>query len=205
MNGRSTDIRWLLAIVSAATLLIQAGLWHRVLILEAQITAVGTQLTEIAAILHLQAAGERPRHEQAASRPRSARSSPVAMTSPLLRLFAVCWWLVVIGSAGLALFGTLAVWRHYHSPATYTHPLAGWTPAPPDPSLHVAAGAVVLLFSLLPIDHRGRDPPDRVWPLALRPALVALAPARRGSVAGQYDRPPARPSVRFVALLHGGR
>jgi hypothetical protein len=73
------------------------------------------------------------------------------MNSPLLRLFAVCWWLVVIGSAGLALFGTLAVWRHYHSPATYTHPLAGWTPAPPDPSLHVAAGAVVLLFSLLPI------------------------------------------------------
>ena len=36
MSGRSADTRWLLAIVSAATLLIQAGLWHRVLILEAQ-------------------------------------------------------------------------------------------------------------------------------------------------------------------------
>ena len=32
MSGRSTDSRWLLAIVSAVTLLIQAGLWHRVLI-----------------------------------------------------------------------------------------------------------------------------------------------------------------------------
>ena len=72
------------------------------------------------------------------------------MNSPLLRLFAVCWWLVVIGSAGLALFGTLAVWRHYHSPATYTHPLAGWIPAPPDPTWYVVGGAVVLLFSLLP-------------------------------------------------------
>ena len=73
------------------------------------------------------------------------------MTSPLLRLFAVSWWLVVIGSAGLALFGTLgrvgaATTRRRHT----AHPLAGWTPAPPDPSLHVAAGAVVLLFSLLP-------------------------------------------------------
>ena len=58
---------------------------------------------------------------------------------------------MVIGSAGFALFGTWAVWGHYHSPAAYTHPLAGWTPVPrPDPSLHVAAGAVVLLFSLLP-------------------------------------------------------
>jgi hypothetical protein len=73
------------------------------------------------------------------------------MNSPLLRLFAVCWWLVVVGSVSFALFGALDVWRHYHSPAAYTHPLAGWTPAPPDPSLHVAAGAVVLLFSLLPI------------------------------------------------------
>jgi hypothetical protein len=58
---------------------------------------------------------------------------------------------VVIGSAGFALLGTLAVWENYHSPAAYTHPLAGWTPAPPDPSLHIAAGAVVLLFSLLPL------------------------------------------------------
>ena len=59
MSGRSTDSRWLLAIVSAVTLLIQAGLWHRVLILEAQITAVGTQLTEIAAILRQQASARR--------------------------------------------------------------------------------------------------------------------------------------------------
>jgi hypothetical protein len=59
MSGRSTDSRWLLAIVSGVTLLIQVGLWHRVLILEAQITAVGTQLTEIAAILRQQAAGRR--------------------------------------------------------------------------------------------------------------------------------------------------
>ena len=59
MSGRSADTRWLLAIVSAATLLIQAGLWHRVLILEAHMTAVGTQLTEIAAILRQQAAAGR--------------------------------------------------------------------------------------------------------------------------------------------------
>ena len=79
-------------------------------------------------------------------------ATPDVMTSPspLLRLFAVCWWLLVIGSAGLALLGTWALWEHYHSPAAYTHPLAGWTPAPPDPSFHVAAGAVVLPLSLLP-------------------------------------------------------
>jgi hypothetical protein len=63
-----------------------------------------------------------------------------------VRLFAACWWLVVIGSAGLALLGTSAS-------EAYTHRriLAGWTPAPPDPSWHVTAGAVVLLFSLLPL------------------------------------------------------
>jgi hypothetical protein len=34
------------------------------------------------------------------------------MTSPLLRLFAVCWWLLVIGSAGFALYGTEGVWEN---------------------------------------------------------------------------------------------
>ena len=77
--------------------------------------------------------------------------APARMTSPLLRLFAVCWWLVVIGSAGLALLGTWAVWEHLSEAYTHRRILAGWTPAPPDPSLQVAAGAVVLLFSLLPL------------------------------------------------------
>jgi hypothetical protein len=70
--------------------------------------------------------------------------------SPLLRLFAVCWWLVVIGSAGLALLGTWAVWEHLWEAYTHHRILAGWTPAPPDPTWHVTVGTVVLLFSLLP-------------------------------------------------------
>jgi hypothetical protein len=81
--------------------------------------------------------------------------------SPLLRLFAVCWWLVVVGSVSFALFGTWAVWGHYHSSEAYGHyrTLAGWTPVstapdftpdPPDSTWHVTVGAVVLLFSLLP-------------------------------------------------------
>ena len=84
------------------------------------------------------------------------------MTSPLLRLFAVCWWLVVVGSVSFALFGTWAVWGHYHSSEAYGHyrTLAGWTPGstapdfipdPPDSTWHVTVGAVVLLFSLLPL------------------------------------------------------
>jgi hypothetical protein len=73
------------------------------------------------------------------------------MNSSLLRLFAVCWWLVVIGSACLALLGTWAVWEHLSEAYTHRRILTGWTPAPPDPSLQVAAGAVVLLFSLLPL------------------------------------------------------
>jgi hypothetical protein len=83
------------------------------------------------------------------------------MTSPLLRLFAASWWLLVIGSAGFALFGTRSVWEHYHSSEAYGHyrALAGWTPAstapkfvpdPPDATWHVVAGTVVLPFSLLP-------------------------------------------------------
>jgi hypothetical protein len=71
--------------------------------------------------------------------------------SPLLRLFAVCRWLVVIGSAGLALLGTWAVWEHLSEAYTHRRTLAGWTPTPPDQSWHVTAGAVVLLFSLLPL------------------------------------------------------
>ena len=73
------------------------------------------------------------------------------MNSSLLRLFAVCWWLVVIGSTCLALLGTWAVWEHLSEAYTHRRILTGWTPAPPDPSLQVAAGAVVLLFSLLPL------------------------------------------------------
>ena len=79
--------------------------------------------------------------------------APARMTSPLLRLFAVCWWLVVIGSAGFALFGTAAVWGDYHvggiRPSPDTGGLDPGSPRP-DPSWHVAAGAIVLLFSLLP-------------------------------------------------------
>jgi hypothetical protein len=87
------------------------------------------------------------------------------MTSPLLRLFAASWWLLVIGSTGFALYGTAVVWLDYHSSYAPTPPdsaddpfspmlqkyMGTPVPAPPDPSLHVAAGAVVLLFSLLPI------------------------------------------------------
>jgi hypothetical protein len=71
--------------------------------------------------------------------------------SPLLHLFAASWWLVVIGSAGLALLGTWAGWEHLSEAYTLRRILADWTPASPDPSLQVAAGAVVLLFSLLPL------------------------------------------------------
>ena len=74
----------------------------------------------------------------------------------------MCWWLVVVGSVSFALFGTWAVWGHYHSSEAYGHyrTLAGWTPMsttpdfipdPPDSTWHVTAGAVVLLFSLLPL------------------------------------------------------
>ena len=35
------------------------------------------------------------------------------MTSPLRRLFAVFWWLLVLGSTGLALFGTASAWGDY--------------------------------------------------------------------------------------------
>ena len=84
------------------------------------------------------------------------------MNSPLLRLFAVCWWLVVVGSVSFALFGTWAVWANYHSSEAYGHyrTLAGWTPVstapdfipdPPDSTWHVTVGAVVLLFSVLPL------------------------------------------------------
>ena len=52
-------------------------------------------------------------------------------------------------------------------------------PVPPDPTWYVVGGAVVLLLSLLPF-----TPLDRHRPLALRPALVALAPARPGPVTG---------------------
>ena len=94
------------------------------------------------------AAIEAGRDALAPARPRSR--PPGAMTSPLLRLFAVSWWLVVIGSAGLALLGTWAGWEHLSEAYTLRRTLADWPPAPPDPSLQVAAGAVVLLFSLLP-------------------------------------------------------
>ena len=81
----------------------------------------------------------------------SPRLDPRTPGSPLLRLFAVSWWPVVIGSAGFALLGTWAVWEHLSEAYTLRRILTDWTPAPPDPPWHVAAGAVVLLFSLLPL------------------------------------------------------
>jgi hypothetical protein len=86
------------------------------------------------------------------------------MTSPLLRLFAASWWLLVIGSTGFALYGTAVVWLDYHSSYAPTPPdsaddpfspmlqkyMGTPVPVPPHPSWHVAAGAVVLLLSLLP-------------------------------------------------------
>jgi len=94
-------------------------------------------------------------------RSRGARRKAQPRRTSLLRVLAVSWWLAVIGCASFALFGTWALWGHYHSSEAYGHyqTLAGWTPAstapefipgPPDPSWHVAAGAVVLSLSLLP-------------------------------------------------------
>jgi hypothetical protein len=94
-------------------------------------------------------------------RSRRARRKAQPRRTSLLRVFAVSWWLVIIGSASFALFGTWVLWGHYHSSEAYGHyqTLAGWSPAstapefipnPPDPSWHVGAGAVVLSFSLLP-------------------------------------------------------
>jgi hypothetical protein len=65
--------------------------------------------------------------------------TPAAMTTPLLRLFAVFWWLLVIGSAGFALYGTESVWENYRSGQV-----------PNDPFWYVVGGAIVLLLSLLP-------------------------------------------------------
>ena len=54
-------------------------------------------------------------------KPSPASSDPLdpgtsgAMTSPLLRLFAVLWWLLVIGSTGFAVYGTEGVWENYLS------------------------------------------------------------------------------------------
>jgi hypothetical protein len=42
---------------------------------------------------------------------------PHAVTSPLLRLFAVFWWLLVIGCAGLALYDAVGVWKAYNNPS----------------------------------------------------------------------------------------
>ena len=96
------------------------------------------------------------------------------MTSPLLRLFAVCWWLLVLGGAGFAILGTGIVWEDYHLLQRYME-----TDHPPDPPWHVAAGAVVLLVSLLPFAIMTviRRIITSRWPLVLRPALVVLAPS----------------------------
>jgi hypothetical protein len=120
---------------------------------------------------------------------RVRRKAPPRRTS-FLNLFAVSWWLVIIGSASFALFGTWALWGHYHSSEAYGHyqTLAGWTPAstvpefipnPLDPSWHVGAGAVAFVL-IAAVHHRDRNPTDRSWPLALRPTLVALRSARIG-------------------------
>jgi hypothetical protein len=98
------------------------------------------------------------------------------MTSPLLRLFAVCWWLVVAGSVAVAVCGLLISWADYHSSREYTAYQADLdalaklprvlpdttsnqrtpflfnpdNPVPPDPTWYVVGSAVVLLLSLLP-------------------------------------------------------
>jgi hypothetical protein len=56
--------------------------------------------------------------------------------SPLLRLFAVCWWLVVIGSGGLALLGTWAVWEHLSEASLIAgHWRVGPLPHPTSPGM----------------------------------------------------------------------
>ena len=94
---------------------------------------------------------------------------------PLLCLLAVSWWLVVIGSAGLAFLGTWAVWEHLSE--AYTHRRywrAGPLPHPTRPCRSRLALSY-LLFSLLPllIVAAIRRIVMGRWPL--RPALVALA------------------------------
>ena len=103
-------------------------------------------------------------------------ATPGVMTSPLLRLFAVSWWLVVAGSVGVAICGLLISWADYHSSREYTAYQADLdalaklprvlpdttsnqqtpfvfkpdNPVPPDPTWYVVGGAVVLLLSFLP-------------------------------------------------------
>ena len=143
-------------------------------------------------------------------------ATPGVMTSPLLRLFAVSWWLVVAGSVGVAICGLLISWADYHSSreyAAYRADLEALAKLPratvEPPKLEEAARAPLPMATVIPDDpvpprldlvcrwwrrrpaalaaavhHRDRDPPDCDGPLALRPALVALAPARRGPVTG---------------------
>jgi hypothetical protein len=61
------------------------------------------------------------------------------MYSPLLSLFALFWWLLVIGSVGGALFGASTIWE---SQAPHPH---AW-----QQQVEAAAGAIKLGSSLLP-------------------------------------------------------
>ncbi len=61
------------------------------------------------------------------------------MTSPLLRLFAVFWWLLVAGSAAVAICGLLIVWDSYHSSQEYTAYRAALTAGNPSSTPEEAA------------------------------------------------------------------
>ena len=174
------------------------------------------------------------------------------MTSPLLHLFAVFWWLLVAGSVGVAICGTWVVWEFYHSSLEYTayradlaalailpkgtvgpaqrsQPVPQTSPAPdpnqqyfltpeeaqeastkPSPGPLPLSGKslaalpmATIIFArchhcaarpnlvcrrwrcrpaafVAAVRRHDRDPLDHHRPLALRPALVVLAPARRG-------------------------
>ena len=85
------------------------------------------------------------------------------MYSPLLSLFALFWWLLVIGSVGGALFGASTIWE---SQAPHPH---AW-----QQQVEAAAGAIKTGIVVVAVRRDDDHPPNRYWPLALRPALVTL-------------------------------
>jgi hypothetical protein len=78
------------------------------------------------------------------------------MTSPLLRLFAVFWWLLVIGCAACAFAGVRFVREHYaKAVADAIHGILFSRPDVlmpdiPDPNVYILVGAMISLGSFLP-------------------------------------------------------
>ena len=94
-------------------------------------------------------------------------ATPGVMTSPLLRLFAVSWWLVVAGSVGVAICGLLISWADYHSSreyAAYRADLEALAKLPratvEPPKLEEAARAPLPMATVIPDDP---VPPDPTW------------------------------------------